>query len=55
MAVMAGMAGIDMSMVPFDYSFYDHLVDLVKTGGPAGLIFPHSDGNRTNVLFIDEI
>jgi beta-glucosidase len=29
---MAVMAGIDMSMVPYDYSFYDHLVDLVKTG-----------------------
>jgi len=29
---MAVMAGIDMSMVPNDYSFYDHLVDLVKTG-----------------------
>lgn len=27
---MAVMAGIDMSMVPNDYSFYDHLVDLVK-------------------------
>lgn len=32
-AVRQGMmAGIDMSMVPFDMSFYDHLVDLVKTG-----------------------
>jgi beta-glucosidase len=29
---MAVMAGIDMSMVPYNYSFYDHLVDLVKTG-----------------------
>lgn len=29
---MAVMAGVDMSMVPSDYSFYDHLVDLVKTG-----------------------
>ncbi len=29
---MAVMAGIDMSMVPYDYSFYDHLVDLVKSG-----------------------
>ena len=29
---MAVMAGIDMSMVPNDYSFYDHLVDLVKSG-----------------------
>jgi len=29
---MAVMAGIDMSMVPNDFSFYDHLVDLVKTG-----------------------
>ncbi|HCO93630.1 MAG TPA: beta-glucosidase [Phycisphaerales bacterium] len=29
---MAVMAGVDMSMVPNDYSFYDHLVDLVKTG-----------------------
>ena len=29
---MAVMAGVDMSMVPYDYSFYDHLVDLVKTG-----------------------
>jgi beta-glucosidase len=26
------MAGIDMSMVPFDFSFYDLLVDLVKSG-----------------------
>jgi len=29
---MAVMAGVDMSMVPYDYSFYEHLVDLVKTG-----------------------
>jgi len=29
---MAVMAGVDMSMVPYDYSFYDHLIDLVKTG-----------------------
>jgi len=29
---IAVMAGIDMSMVPFDYSFYDLLLDLVKTG-----------------------
>lgn len=29
---MAVMAGVDMSMVPYDYSFYDHLVDLVKSG-----------------------
>ena len=29
---MAVLAGIDMSMVPLDYSFFDHLVDLVKTG-----------------------
>jgi beta-glucosidase len=29
---MAVMAGVDMSMVPYDYSFYDHLVDLVLTG-----------------------
>ena len=29
---MAVMAGVDMSMVPFDYSFYDLLLDLVKTG-----------------------
>jgi beta-glucosidase len=29
---MAVMAGIDMSMVPYDYSFYDHLIDLVKSG-----------------------
>jgi beta-glucosidase len=29
---MAVMAGIDMSMVPYDYSFYDHLVNLVKSG-----------------------
>jgi beta-glucosidase len=29
---MAVTAGIDMSMVPYDYSFYDHLVDLVKSG-----------------------
>jgi beta-glucosidase len=29
---MAVMAGIDMSMVPMDYSFYNHLVDLVKSG-----------------------
>jgi beta-glucosidase len=25
-------AGIDMSMVPYDYSFYNYLLDLVKTG-----------------------
>jgi beta-glucosidase len=29
---MAVMAGIDMSMVPYDYSFYDQLVDLVESG-----------------------
>ena len=29
---MAVDAGIDMSMVPFDYSFAEHLVDLVKSG-----------------------
>lgn len=29
---MAVMAGVDMSMVPMDYSFYKHLVDLVKSG-----------------------
>jgi beta-glucosidase len=28
---MAVMAGIDMSMVPNDFSFYDHLVDLVNS------------------------
>ncbi len=29
---MAVDAGIDMSMVPKDFSFYEHLVDLVKAG-----------------------
>src|SRR5207247_5214444 len=29
---MAIMAGIDMSMVPLDYSFSDHLIALVKEG-----------------------
>jgi beta-glucosidase len=29
---IAVMAGIDMSMVPFDFSFYELLIDLVKTG-----------------------
>ena len=29
---MAVMAGIDMSMVPYDYSFYDTLITLVKDG-----------------------
>ncbi len=29
---MAVMAGIDMSMVPYDYSFYDTLIELVKDG-----------------------
>lgn len=29
---MAVMAGMDMSMVPFDYSFYNLLVELVKEG-----------------------
>jgi beta-glucosidase len=29
---MAVMAGIDMSMVPYDYSFYDQLVGLVESG-----------------------
>ena len=29
---MAVEAGLDMSMVPFDYSFAEHLVDLVKSG-----------------------
>jgi beta-glucosidase len=30
---MAVMAGIDMSMVPLDYSFADYLIALVKEGG----------------------
>lgn len=29
---MAVMAGVDMSMVPFDFSFYNDLIDLVKKG-----------------------
>ena len=29
---MAVMAGVDMSMVPHDFSFYDHLLKLVKEG-----------------------
>ena len=29
---MAVLAGVDMSMVPYDLSFYNHLVDLVKKG-----------------------
>jgi beta-glucosidase len=29
---MAVMAGVDMSMVPLDYSFYDSLIELVKEG-----------------------
>ncbi|MDP1774085.1 MAG: glycoside hydrolase family 3 N-terminal domain-containing protein [Methylobacter sp.] len=29
---IAVMAGVDMSMVPFDFSFYDLLVELVKSG-----------------------
>lgn len=29
---MAFLAGIDMSMVPYDYSFYDTLLELVKAG-----------------------
>jgi len=29
---MAVMAGIDMSMVPSDYSFSDNLIALVKEG-----------------------
>jgi len=29
---MAVLAGVDMSMVPYDYSFHDHLVDLVREG-----------------------
>ena len=29
---IAVMAGVDMSMVPFDFSFYDLLLDLAKTG-----------------------
>lgn len=28
----AVMAGVDMSMVPADYSFYEHLLDLVREG-----------------------
>lgn len=30
---MAVMAGVDMSMVPYDYSFYDYLLELAKEGG----------------------
>lgn len=29
---IAVMAGVDMSMVPFDFSFYELLIDLVKSG-----------------------
>ena len=29
---MAVMAGVDMSMVPLDYSFYDILIQLVRKG-----------------------
>ncbi|MEM9274011.1 MAG: glycoside hydrolase family 3 N-terminal domain-containing protein [Cyanobacteria bacterium P01_F01_bin.143] len=29
---MAVTAGIDMSMVPYDFSFYDYLIELVKEG-----------------------
>jgi len=29
---MAVMAGLDMSMVPYDYSFYDLLIELVRSG-----------------------
>ena len=29
---IAVMAGVDMSMVPLNFSFYDHLLELVKTG-----------------------
>ncbi|HPC96165.1 MAG TPA: glycoside hydrolase family 3 N-terminal domain-containing protein [Sedimentisphaerales bacterium] len=29
---MAVMAGVDMSMVPYDYSFYDTLLELVRDG-----------------------
>jgi len=29
---MAVMAGIDMSMVPYDFSFYNHLLELVNEG-----------------------
>ncbi len=29
---MAVMAGIDMSMVPYDFSFYEHLLELVNEG-----------------------
>lgn len=29
---MAVMAGVDMAMVPYDYSFTDDLIDLVKSG-----------------------
>ncbi len=29
---MAVMAGVDMSMVPYDYSFYDTLLELVRAG-----------------------
>lgn len=36
---MAVMAGVDMSMVPFDFSFYDQLLQLVKNGEvPVGRI-----------------
>ena len=29
---MAVLAGLDMSMVPYDYSFYDHLIELAQEG-----------------------
>lgn len=36
---IAVMAGVDMSMVPFDFSFYDLLLDLAQTGEvPIGRI-----------------
>ena len=34
--LLAINAGIDMSMVPYDYSFYNYLLDLVKQGKVSG-------------------
>lgn len=48
---MAIMAGIDMSMVPLDYSFADHLIALVKEGAVPQTRIDEAVGRILRVKF----
>jgi len=48
---IAVLAGNDMSMVPFDYSFHDHLTDLVRSGEVPMEVIDESVRRILNVKF----